>query len=80
MGELDFVVENRQGQVIPIEIKSGKDYKRHRALSNVLKTPNYSIDNAYVFCEDNLSTVAGPEGTGATVAYCPIYMIGCLER
>lgn len=35
-GELDFVIE-LDGKVVPLEIKSGKDYKRHSALNNVLK-------------------------------------------
>ena len=30
-GELDFVIE-LDGKVVPLEIKSGKDYKRHSAL------------------------------------------------
>ena len=38
-GELDFVVERGDG-VTPIEVKSGKDYKRHNALSNVLADVN----------------------------------------
>ena len=70
-GELDFVIETKQGQVFPIEIKSGKSYKRHNALSNVLATTKFHIEQAYVFCEKNLST-------NDKVAYCPIYMIGCL--
>ncbi|MCL2808266.1 MAG: AAA family ATPase [Coriobacteriia bacterium] len=68
-GELDFVIETRQGQVFPLEIKSGKSYKRHNALSNVLSTTNYHIEQAYVFCERNLST-------NQRITYCPIYMIG----
>ena len=35
-GELDFVIE-LDGKVTPLEIKSGKDYKKHCALENVLK-------------------------------------------
>ena len=31
-GELDFVIA-QNGKVIPIEVKSGKDYERHNALS-----------------------------------------------
>ena len=32
-GELDFVIA-QNGKVIPIEVKSGKDYERHSALTN----------------------------------------------
>ncbi len=35
MGELDFILEY-DGNVFPVEVKSGKDYSRHRALNNIL--------------------------------------------
>ena len=66
-GELDFVVEHN-GRVLPIVIKSGKDYKRHNALSNVLQNSDYEIDNAMVFANSNY------EGCG-NVHYWPIYML-----
>ena len=49
-GELDFVIA-QNGKVIPIEVKSGKDYERHNALTNVLANDNYNIDFAYVYSE-----------------------------
>lgn len=42
LGELDFLVEY-EGKVLPIEIKSGKDYERHAALNNCMKNPRYDI-------------------------------------
>lgn len=71
LGELDFVIEWPSGQVLPIEVKSGKDYRRHRALDNVLSTPNYGITKALVLYEGNVA-VEGP------VLYCPTYMVACL--
>ena len=71
-GELDFVIE-RNGRILPIGIKSGKDYKRHNALKNVLETPNYAIQEAVVFCNDNVC-VKGK------VLYCPIYMLMFLKN
>lgn len=71
-GELDFVVE-RNGKVLVIEVKSGKDYTSHRALSNVLECNDYSIDEAIVFNNDNLHK----EGR---ITYAPIYMIMFLEK
>lgn len=67
-GEVDFVCELGGGSVLPIEVKSGKDYKRHSALTNVLGSPNYEIDGAIVLCEGNLSE----EGN---VLYAPVYMV-----
>ena len=71
-GELDFLVE-RNGSVLPIEIKSGKDYTKHAALNNVLANPDYSIPEAYVFHNGNVSTED-------KVTYLPIYMLMFVER
>lgn len=66
-GELDFLVE-RAGQIIPIEIKSGKNYTKHAALSNVLGNAEYDIQEAFVFYGGNVSV------TGK-INYYPIYML-----
>ena len=71
-GEIDFLVE-QQGEVIPIEIKSGKDYKKHAALSNVIQNPQYGIKTAYVFHNDNLST-------DGIITYYPIYMLMFVKK
>lgn len=42
IGEIDFLIEY-DNQVIPLEIKSGKDYKIHKALDNLLNTREYSM-------------------------------------
>jgi predicted AAA+ superfamily ATPase len=67
MGEVDFVLEHN-GNVLPIEVKSGKDYLRHRALNNILECQEYTIPEAIVLCNDNLSVVG-------KVKYVPIYMM-----
>lgn len=66
-GELDFLVEH-QGEVLPIEIKSGKDYMKHAALSNVMANEDYAIPAALVFHNGNVSTAG-------KVTYYPIYML-----
>ena len=40
-----------------IEIKSGKDYKRHNALSNVMHNEEYAIPRAIVFSNGNVQIV-----------------------
>ena len=70
-GEVDFLIEAADGKVLPIEVKSGKDYKRHAALGNLLRTTNYGIERAYVFSEHNLSV---GEVEGKPVYYLPLYM------
>ena len=71
-GELDFVIE-LDGKVTPLEIKSGKDYKKHCALENVLKDKNYEIEKAYIFSEANIETKDQK-------IYMPIYMIMFLKN
>ena len=65
-GELDFVVENA-GNAIPIEVKSGKDYKRHNAIRNVLADGNYPINEAIVLSNENVERVG-------KITYAPVYM------
>lgn len=71
VGELDFVVQSRN-RVVPIEVKSGKDYTRHSALNKALATENYGIERAIVLHEGNV------ERRGA-VDYLPVYMAMCLR-
>ena len=71
-GELDFVVE-LNGKVLPIEVKSGKDYEVHRALSNVLDCGEYDLQKAIVFCNDNLHV-------DGKIVYAPVYMAMFIEK
>ena len=71
-GEIDFLLE-RNGEILPIEIKSGKDYTKHSALNNLLSNPDYSIKEAYVFQNDNIMTKD-------KITYYPIYMMMFLEN
>lgn len=65
-GELDFVIEE-DNEVIPIEVKSGKDYYIHSAISKAADNPEYEISKAYVFTNYNVKT----EGK---MIYLPVYM------
>ena len=65
-GELDFVIK-LDDEIVPIEVKSGKDYERHNALKNVLSNSDYDIKKAFVLCNENLK-VSGK------ITYLPIYM------
>ena len=66
-GELDFVIESN-GKILPLEVKSGKDYLRHYVLNNVLRIENYSIDEAFVLSNFNVSV-------SDRIIYYPIYML-----
>jgi len=71
-GELDFVIEYR-GKVLPIEVKSGKDYQRHNALTGVMANDDYQIAEAFVLSNANVKRVG-------RVTYLPIYMVAFLEK
>lgn len=71
-GELDFIIE-RGGNVLPIEIKSGKDYQRHAALDNVMENRDYAIPTAFVFQNDNVRV-------DGRVVYLPVYMLMFLQK
>ena len=65
-GEVDFLLE-QDDEIIPLEVKSGKDYQRHAALGNVMKNKEYGIRRAFVLSNENLSE-------SGNVLYAPIYM------
>lgn len=67
-GEVDFLVDDfGRLSVLPIEVKSGKDYAEHSALDRFLSTPDYNIRRAVVF--SNEREVHSDGG----VVYQPIY-------
>lgn len=71
-GELDFLIEY-DGEVLPIEVKSGKDYKVHRALSNIMDCGEFNLNRALIFNNSNLKV----EGK---LTYAPIYMSMFLKQ
>lgn len=66
MGELDFLIEESVS-VLPIEVKSGKDYYVHSAISNVMNYRDYGIERAYVLSNYNVSK-------DGNIVYLPVYM------
>ena len=71
-GELDFIVE-MGGNVLPIEVKSSKDYQTHRALSNIMECDEYDIPRAVIFNNDNMKI-------DGKLVYAPIYMAMFLQK
>ena len=72
IGEIDFIIEF-DGELLPIEIKSGKNYKNHIALNNLIRTPGLTIHKPIVFCIGNV------EDTN-DVTYLPLYLIMYLKN
>lgn len=71
IGELDFLIETDDGDVLALEIKSGRYYRSHAALDNALSADGYTIDKAMVFAETNVFQEEG-------VTYLPMYMLTML--
>ncbi len=71
-GELDFLIE-QDLSVVPIEVKSGKDYTIHSALTKAIANSEYGIKNAFVIANSNVRS----EGV---ITYLPVYMIPFLRR
>ena len=65
IGEVDFIIE-RQDKAIPIEVKSGSDYKKHAALNHLLE--HYPFEQAYVLSLNNVEKKGN-------IKYLPIYML-----
>ena len=57
---------------IPIEIKSGKDYKTHAAINNAMKVKEWKLNKGIVFCMDNIEK-------DGKILYLPWYMVMFLK-
>ncbi|MBW3092921.1 ATP-binding protein [Bifidobacterium sp. 82T10] len=73
LGELDFLVQDRDDAVLPIEVKSGKSYKRHHAMDAVLAHSEYHLSTGYVFGPCNIAVEN-------RILYLPVYMVGLLSN
>lgn len=60
-------------EVMPIEIKSGKDYKTHAALNNALKVKEWNLKKGIVFCMDNIQKTE-------KITYFPWYLVMFLKQ
>lgn len=72
-GEVDFVVANKNDEIVPIEVKSGKSYSRHKALTKILDIPNYNLNIGYVLGSGNVERKDN-------VVYLPVYMVGQFQN
>lgn len=73
-GEVDYLIDDTAHlSVLPLEIKSGKDYQVHSALDKFLQIKEYNISQAFVL--SNAKEVENRNG----VTYLPIYYIACIK-
>ncbi len=74
-GKVDFLVDDYEHlTVLPIEVKSGKNYTVHSALNNFMDTPDYHIQKAAVL--NNEREVALKNG----ITYLPVYYCMFYQR
>lgn len=69
-GEVDFLIDDYDSlSILPIEVKSGKDYVVHSALDKLMQVPDYHIKRGIVL--SNEREVREKDG----VVYMPIYYV-----
>lgn len=74
-GEVDFLIDDTSKMnTLPIEVKSGKDYKIHSALKKFLSIAEYNTSEALVLSNQREVTSAGG------ITYLPIYYVMFLQH
>lgn len=72
---MDFLIDDFQSMsVLPIEVKSGKDYKKHSALTHFITNPDYNIQRAFVLSNNRKVEKS------QSVVYLPIYFVMCIQQ
>jgi len=74
-GEVDYLIDDYEHlTVLPIEVKSGKDYTVHSALNNFMNTPDYHIQKAVVLSNEREISVKNG------ITYLPVYYCMFYQR
>ena len=69
-GEVDFLIDDYNNlSVVPLEIKSGKDYTVHSAINRFLNNKDYNVKKGYVLSNERKIFEKD------NIIYLPIYMI-----
>ena len=70
IGEVDYLIDDYNNlSVVPIEVKSGKDYMNFKALTKIIDEHNYKINYGYVLNNDSEIKQIDK------IIYMPIYFI-----
>ncbi len=69
-GEVDYIIDDTDTcRVVPVEVKSGKDYTVHSALNNLVTHPDYQIESAVVLSNEREVMRVNK------ILYLPIYFV-----
>jgi hypothetical protein len=73
-GEVDFLIDDYENMtILPIEVKSGRDYTIHSALTHFLQTEDYHVHSGCVLSNNiEVKEVGG-------IVYLPIYFVMFIE-
>ena len=67
---MDYLIDDYDSlSVVPIEVKSGKDYTVHSALNHFVSNDEYTIQQGYVLSNERQVTQKGK------ITYLPIYYV-----
>lgn len=73
-GEVDYLIDDYSSlSVVPVEVKSGKDYTIHSALNTFVQNEDYNIKKAYVVSNERTVQQNGK------IIYIPIYYVMFLD-
>ncbi len=73
-GEVDFLIDDYDSlSILPLEIKSGRDYTIHSAVTKFTNNKEYNVKHGYVLSNEREVTQDG------NITYIPIYYIMCLQ-
>lgn len=74
-GEVDFIIDDYSTlSSIPIEVKSGKNYNIHTALTRLIDNSDYRVNTAYLFSNEREIMNKG------SIWYMPVYYVMCLDN
>ena len=73
-GEVDFLLDDYDSlSIMPVEVKSGKDYTKHLSLDHFMNNPEYGIRHAVVLSNEREVKENGK------IIYLPVYCVMFLE-
>lgn len=74
-GEVDYIIDDYEHlSVLPIEVKSGKDYQIHHALNTFASNEDYRIKKGIVLSNERDIHVKG------IITYMPVYYVMFIEQ
>ena len=74
-GEVDFIIDDYSNMsVLPIEVKSGRDYSIHSALNNFVSIDEYNVKSAFVLSNEREIKQKDK------IVYLPIYYVMFIDN